>query len=63
MEEFTMKMSTNDYYKYREIIRDWHYDKEGLQRLYDEIFYKYEDGAEMLRDLDKYNSHWTMDLH
>jgi len=45
------------------MIRSWSGSKEALQRLYDEIYYKYDDGREMIRRLDQYQSKWTMNLH
>ena len=39
----------NDFYR---IVRDWSGDKESLQRLYDEIYYKYDDGAEILKRVE-----------
>lgn len=58
-----MRMPSRDYDDYRELISNWRGDKSGLQRVYDEIFYKYDDGREMLRRLDSYQHSWTMDLH
>ena len=51
----------NDFYK---VVRDWSGSKEALQKLYDEVYYKYDDGAEILRRVDSmYQRRWTMDLH
>ena len=58
-----MRMPSRYYDDYRELISNWRGDKNGLQRVYDEIFYKYDDGREMLRRLDSYQHSWTMDLH
>ncbi len=58
-----MKMPNDEYEKYKRLVSDWSGDKEDLQRVYDEIFYRYEDAHEVLRDIDKCQSKWVMDLH
>lgn len=58
-----MKMSSRDYDNYKDLISNWRGDKNGLQRVYDEIFHRYDDGREMLQRLDTYQRNWTMDLH
>lgn len=61
--ETNMKMPDNEYNSMMRLIKEWTGTKEQLQKMYDEIYYKYDDGAEMLRRLDKYQSKWTMNLH
>lgn len=58
-----MRMSTREYENYRELISNWRGSKEGLQRIYDEIYYRYDDGREMIRRLDCYQRQYTMNLH
>ncbi len=58
-----MNMPSDEYNKMIKVISNWSGDKDGLQRLYNDIYYKYEDGREMLRRLDVYQRKWTMDLH
>ena len=58
-----MKMPDREYNEVMKLIRSWSGTKEALQRLYDEIYYKYDDGREMIRRLDSYQSKWTMNLH
>ncbi len=58
-----MNMPSDEYNKMIKVISNWSGDKDGLQRLYNDIYYKYEDGGEMLRRLDVYQRKWTMDLH
>lgn len=58
-----MKMPDKEYNETMHMIRSWSGSKEALQRLYDDIYYKYDDGREMIRRLDQYQSKWTMDLH
>ena len=58
-----MRMPDREYNELMRLIRSWSGTKEGLQRLYDEIYYKYDDGREMIRRLDTYQSKWTMNLH
>lgn len=59
-----MKMPASEYNDFYKIVRDWSGSKEALQRLYDEVYYKYDDGAEILRRVDSmYQRRWTMDLH
>ena len=47
-----MKMPDSEYNDFYRIVRDWSGDKESLQRLYDEIYYKYDDGAEILKRVE-----------
>ena len=63
MGDVIMRMPDNVYNDLLHKIKEWRGSKEELQRLYDEIYYKYDDGADMLRRLDKYQSKWTMNLH
>ena len=58
-----MKMPDKEYNEIMYRIRSWNGSKEALQRLYDDIYYKYDDGREMIRRLDQYQSKWTMNLH
>ena len=58
-----MNMPSREYSEVCERVRDWKGTKEQLQRLYDEIFEKYDDGREMLRRIDTYQHQWTMNLH
>ena len=58
-----MNMPSSEYNELYKRVRDWSGSKEGLQRLYDDIYYKYDDGKEIIRRLDSYQSKWTMDLH
>lgn len=59
-----MKMPASEYNDFYKVVRDWSGSKEALQRLYDEVYYKYDDGAEILRRVDSmYQRKWTMDLH
>ena len=58
-----MRMPDREYNEVMRLIRSWSGSKESLQRLYDEIYYKYDDGREMIRRLDTYQSKWTMNLH
>ena len=58
-----MKMPDREYNEIMYMIRSWSGSKEALQRLYDEIYYNYDDGREMIRRLDQYQSKWTMNLH
>lgn len=58
-----MNMPSSEYNELIRRIRDWNGSKEGLQRLYDDIYYKYDDGKEIIRRLDSYQSKWTMNLH
>lgn len=61
------KMSNSEYNDYKRLIQDrFQYGsgtKEELQRLYDMIIGRYDDGAECLKMLDKYQTKWTMNLH
>lgn len=57
-------MPTRDYENYRDLISNWPGSQSALQNVYDEIYRKYDDGAEMLYRLDKYNRRFSrMDLH
>ena len=59
-----MKMPASEYNDFYKIVRDWSGSQDALQRLYDEVFYKYDDGAEILRCVDSmYQRRWTMNLH
>ncbi len=58
-----MKMPSDEYQKYKNLVADWSYGKDDLQRVYDEIFYKYEDAHECLKEIDKQQTKWTMNLH
>ena len=59
-----MKMPASEYNDFYKIVRDWSGSQDALQRLYDEVFYKYDDGAEILRRVDSmYQRRWTMNLH
>ena len=58
-----MKMPNDEYVDAKKIVYDWPYDKEALQRFYDDIYYKYEDGHECLVEIDKQQTKWTMNLH
>ena len=58
-----MNMPSNEYNRLIDVVRNWSGTKEGLQKLYDEIYYSYDDGRDMIRRLDSYQSRWTMDLH
>ena len=58
-----MKMSNDEYVNYKHMVRDWQGDKEQLQRLYDEIYRKYDDAPEWLPEIDKQQSRWVMNLH
>ncbi len=59
-----MKMPASEYNDFYKVVRDWSGSKEALQKLYDEVYYKYDDGAEILRRVDSmYQRRWTMDLH
>ena len=61
------KMSGSEYDDYKKIIQDrFQYGsgtKEELQRLYDMIISRYDDGSECLKTLDKYQTKWTMYLY
>ncbi len=58
-------MSQSEYNNYREeverIARKG--TREELQRLYDEIYRKYDDGAWCCKMLDDYQTNWTMNTH
>jgi len=58
-----MRMPDAEYNRVMRVIKDWSLSKEALQKLYDEIYYSYDDGSDMLRRLDCYQSKWTMNLH
>lgn len=59
-----MKMPASEYNSFYKVVRDWNGSKEALQQLYGEVYYKYDDGAEILRRVDSmYQRRWTMDLH
>ena len=58
-----MNMPSSEYNELYRRVRDWSGSKEALQRLYDEVYYKYDDGREILRRVDSYQSKWRMDLH
>lgn len=58
-----MRMPDSEYNRVYKVVRDWSGSKEGLQKLYDEIYYEYDDGADMLYRIDKYQTKWTMNLH
>ncbi len=58
-----MKMPNDEYEKYKKLVSGWSGGKDDLQRVYDEIFYKYEDAHDCLVEIDKQQSKWTMDLH
>lgn len=58
-----MNMPSSEYNRLIDVVRNWSGTKEGLQKLYDEIYYSYDDGRDMIRRLDSYQSKWTMDLH
>jgi len=58
-----MRMPDAEYNRLYKVVRDWTGSKEGLQKLYDEIYYEYDDGADMLYRIDKYQTKWTMNTH
>lgn len=59
-----MNMPASEYNDFYKIVRDWSGSQDALQRLYDEVYYKYDDGAEILRRVDSmYQRRWTMNLH
>jgi hypothetical protein len=58
-----MKMTNDQYVSYKHRVRDWKGTKEGLQRLYDEIYYTFEDAPEWLPEIDKQQTSWVMNLH
>ncbi len=58
-----MKMPSNEYNSLIRLISEWSGTKEELQRIYDNIAFKYDDGPEMLYWLDKHQRKWTMYLH
>jgi len=47
-----MNMPSSEYNEFWRIVRDWSGSREELQRLYDEIARKYDDGPELLRRVD-----------
>ena len=60
------KMTNREFEELKDEIRHWEErggNKVTLQKKYDEIVRKYEDGRECLELLDKYNPKWPMDLH
>ncbi len=58
-------MSQSEYDNYRKqveyIARNG--SQEELQRLYDEIWRKYDDGSWCCKMLDDYQTNWTMNTH
>lgn len=59
-----MNMPAREYNEFYRVVRNWSGSKEGLQKLYDDVYYKYDDGAEILRRVDSmYQRRWTMNLH
>ena len=58
-----MNMPASEYNEICKMVRNWTGTKEQLQALYDSIYARYDDGSEMLRRIDKYQSEWTMNLH
>ena len=58
-----MKMPDSEYNSLKQLISDWSGTKEELQMIYDKVAWTYDDGSEMLRRLDKYQSKWSMNLH
>lgn len=47
-----MNMPGSDYNEFYRIVRDWTGSREELQRLYDEVYRKYDDGHEILVRVD-----------
>lgn len=47
-----MNMPSDEYNKISREVADWSGSKDALQRLYDEIYYKYDDGHEILERLE-----------
>lgn len=58
-----MKMPGSEYNSLKQFISNWNGTKEELQMVYDRVARTYDDGPEMLRRLDKYQSKWNMNLH
>ena len=58
-----MDLPGSEYNRLMRSISQWTGTKEELQALYDQIARSYDDGAEMLRRLDAYQSKWRMNLH
>lgn len=60
------KMTSREFKELKDEIRHWEErggSKVTLQKKYDEIVRRYEDGRECLKELDKENHKWVMDLH
>lgn len=47
-----MKMPNDVYYTVREQVSNWKGTQEALQKLYDDIYCKYDDGREILERLE-----------
>lgn len=58
-----MKMPDSEYNSLKQLISNWNGTKEELQMVYDKVAWTYDDGPEMLRRLDAYQSKWSMNLH
>ena len=58
-----MNMPSDEYNRMIDLVRNWNGTQEGLQKIYDDIYYSYDDGRDMIRRLDSYQSKWVMDLH
>ena len=59
------KMTQSEYNSYKALVESIarNGSKEQLQRLYDEIYLKYDDGSWCCRMLDGYQSRWSVDTH
>ncbi len=60
-----MNMPASEYNKIYRQIEDGYFSREELQRLYDMIVAKYDDGCEIVRRLDSLHNHKYsgMNLH
>ena len=56
-------MPNSEYNSLKQLISNWNGTKEELQMVYDKVAWTYDDGPEMLRRLDAYQSKWSMNLH
>ncbi len=58
-----MNMPGSVYNEMYRRVRDWTGTKEELQELYDYIYATYDDGSDILRRIDTYQTKWIMNLH
>ena len=58
-----MRMTASEYNDFYRVVRDWSGSKVDLQRLYDKVAEKYDDGHEILERVESLHQHRFCDMN